>query len=228
MIKRILNQIRKLNEINMGLVFLNSITDCQWLKCKSFSPHGTAANFSFLYILFRVLNDAKPGSILEFGIGQTTLMTTQYASFFREKVRLDVVEGDQLWLNIFEDKIRPWKLDNINFIHCDECDLLFNGKASRWYKDLKLNDKYNLVILDGPWHTDTYSRVGIVNLIPQNTAEDFVIIVDDYNRRGEQQTVEVIKNKLKQNSIQFNEGIYSGSKDQFLLYSEKFAFLKML
>jgi abortive infection bacteriophage resistance protein len=40
-------------EILMAQIFTSSIVDVEWLKRKSFSPSGSAANYSLLYFISR-------------------------------------------------------------------------------------------------------------------------------------------------------------------------------
>jgi len=75
-----LNQIKKgVDECQYGNIFSSSIINHPWLQDKSFSPSGASANYSFLYILLKILDTVVPSSVLEFGIGETSKMTSQYA-----------------------------------------------------------------------------------------------------------------------------------------------------
>ncbi len=52
-----------------------SVTDkSTWLKNRSFAPGRWALGYPALYILYRILNEMKPKSILELGLGQSTRM----------------------------------------------------------------------------------------------------------------------------------------------------------
>src|SRR5690554_4093444 len=72
------------SEILIAQKFNNTIVDSKWLQYKSFSPGGWAVDYSFLYTLYRVLNDKKYTKILEFGLGQSSKMIHQYGDFFKE------------------------------------------------------------------------------------------------------------------------------------------------
>ena len=69
------------------------------------------------------------------------------------------------------------------------------------------------------------SRIDILNYMPDCLNENFCLVIDDFNRIGEQNTAVWIKEILTQNGIAFREGVYSGSKDLYLLASADLAWL---
>lgn len=46
-----------------------------------------------------------------------------------------------------------------------------------------------------------------------------MIMIDDTNRRGEQQTIELIKNTLEESGIEYLSGYYEGSKETCIIAS---------
>lgn len=85
--------------------------------------------------------------------------------------------------------------------------------------------RYALISIDGPWGSDPYSRVDVVEHIPVILQDDFVIMVDDFERAGERNMVELIKKKLNDNQIKYYEGKYVGMKDICVITSEQWKFL---
>lgn len=65
----------------------------------------------------------------------------------------------------------------------------------------------------------------ILQLLPDCLKEDFVILLDDYNRQGEKNMVELMKKILQEHDIKFNTGVYRGNKDTFMITSENLRFL---
>ena len=53
------------NELKYAFVFNDTIKSSKWLKEKDFSLVNSAANYSLMYSLYRILNDAQPKNILE-------------------------------------------------------------------------------------------------------------------------------------------------------------------
>ena len=57
--------------------------------------------YPFLYVLYRILDEAKPRRILELGLGQSTKMISQYA-LSDPAVEHTVVEHDPVWIDFFK------------------------------------------------------------------------------------------------------------------------------
>ncbi|MGP8321852.1 MAG: hypothetical protein ACT6FE_05970 [Methanosarcinaceae archaeon] len=212
-------------------IFSNSITSSKWLRDTNFSPSGAAANYSFLYILFKVLDLCQPKTIIEFGIGQTSQMTTQYIKNNSNKDNsLWLVEHDKLWIDIFSDKVCSPD-DKIKLLHLPTETIFFKKHSSQAYRGLEKeigNKKFNLIINDGPHGTTRFSRIGILSLIPNNLEKSFVIIIDDCDRKGEMETAKEILKKLKSSNIDHCHTILSGIKNQVIIYSSDNKFLETI
>ena len=221
---------KKMSEILWSQRYYHSILDSEWLLKKSISASGAAANYSFLYILFRILNDFKPTSILEIGLGQTTKLTTQYICNHNANAFLYVVEDDESWLNHYK-KHNHTPSDHIILLHKKLHDLSIKNHVTQYYQNLEhdLKDKkFDLILSDGPMGNSHYSRGGIINIIPNCIAQEFIIIFDDYDRQGEKETIELVIQKLNENRIPFKSTVYRGIKHQYLIYSPSFSMLEML
>lgn len=220
---------REAQESIMAHVFRDSITDVDWIHKKSFSPHGAAANYSFLYILFRVLNDINPQNILELGMGQTSKLTAQYIAYKNSSARLHLVEHDLTWVDIFRNEVEL--SDRITIYVLEMIQKKIQGYESNVYRDLSLrvkDQKFDMIINDGPHGSDHYSRAGILDLLDHNLADKFVIICDDYNWKSVQETVQKVMQKLHQMHIPFDHTLYNGVKTQSIIYSPQCSFLKTL
>ena len=77
-----------------------AIEDCERLKYKSFVPGEWAMDNSALYTLFIIINNMRPKSILEFGLGKSLFMIHQYDEFY-EDVKQLTVEHDNEWIYFF-------------------------------------------------------------------------------------------------------------------------------
>ncbi len=211
-------------ENNWAFIFNNTIADSCWLRNKSFSPGRWASNYSFLYILYRVLNDVKPQAIIEFGLGQTTRMIVQYGKSFN--VNPLTIEHDERWSNYF---CQATELSGEGLIvHLDLEERYYKGFKTTAYsglQDVAENKKYDLIVLDGPFASDRFSRIQILDLIPDHLADSFCIIIDDFDRRGEKDTVKEVKRILAERKINFVCGYYAGTKAQQLICSPDWGFL---
>ncbi len=218
-------------ELNFADLFHDTTLQTAWLKDKSFTCFRGAANYSFLYTLFRVLDNANPQTILEMGMGQTSKLTTQYAAFKHPEARLDIVENDKNWIDLYSAQLA--KGDNIRIHHQELEFFTVNGIACRKYADMTpivQDTKYQLIVVDGPFGADQpQPRTNIIGLIDNNNlADDFVIIFDDAERAGEQDTIRKTKQKLSEKGIKFVEDKRTGIKTQILLLSESRSFINFL
>lgn len=220
--------LRVNHEILWGHIFNNTVMESAWLKNKSFSPGRWAFGYPGLYIIYRVLNDFKPKSILEFGLGESSKMTYQYVMHHAD-YQLRIIEQDKNWLDFFSNEKYNVK-DNTILLPIEEISLL--GNKTNVYKDLIPsinNKKYDFIIIDGPWGSKNNSRSQIVDIIENELLEkEFVILIDDFERVGEKQTADRILSLLSKKGIKYNVGAYSGLKDTAIICSESISFLTSL
>ena len=222
------------NELKYAFVFNDTIKESEWLIKKDFSLVNSAANYSFMYSLYRILNDAEPKNILELGMGQTTKLTSQFANYFND-CKLTVLEGDEIWIENFAEQLVI--SENIHICHMDLENVTIDGTLNTRFKgvlDIVADDKFDLVIIDGPQGFVVengvskeldYSRSNVLELIPKNLAEDFIIIIDDFNRQGEQNTMSIVKELLSREGIEFYEYLCTGLKRQYVICTEKYRYV---
>ena len=90
----------------------------------------------------------------------------------------------------------------------------------------KFDEKFDFYLIDGPIGSDRYSRFDIINLINHfNQNDEFIILLDDYHRKGEQDTGKEILNTLKNKQIHFYQALFKGNKEQLLITTKKYKFL---
>ncbi len=217
-------------ELNFADLLHDSTQNSPWLKDKNFALYGGAANYSFIYTLFRILDNIKPMHILEMGLGQTSMVTTQYIKNNKPEADLDIIENDQSWIKIYEPKLA--KSQNIKLHQCDIEFFDYEGEQNRKYKELDKiagDKKYNLIIVDGPFGgAQKLPRSNIVELVEHNLAQDFIIMFDDAERAGEQNTIAQTKAKLTSLGIKFGTQQRNALKSQILIFSKSCEFAKYL
>jgi len=228
MLKKIQNYY---SELNFADLFHDTINNSAWLKDKSFSLHGWAANYSFIYMLYRILNNAKPGHILEMGMGQTSRLTSQYIAYCNSGATLDIIENDFGWISTYQPQLA--QSERIKVHLCDLDIFVHENTECRKYK--KLNEviggkKYDLIIIDGPYGgNQTMPRSNILEIIKNgNLADDFIIVFDDTERQGEQNTVKETLNILKEQNISFIMFSREGIKTQTYITSLTKSFVQYL
>ena len=222
----------RLREINYGFIFNDTIAESAWLKKRNFSLNNSASNYSFMYTLFRILDEIKPKNILELGLGQTSKMTSQYANYHAYS-NLMIIDNNQSWIDVFSKNLNI--SDNIKLIQRD--NEIFSYKGSENIRYSKLDEivgemKFDLIIIDGPqgyfsepvYSELDYSRSNIWDLV-DNLNDEFIIIIDDYNRHGEKNTMSRLIELLKEKNIQFYTFKSIGIKEQFVICTEKYRFV---
>ncbi len=219
---------RSASESVWAEIFNQAISGSAWLKDKSFSPGRWAVGYPYLYVMYRVLNESKPRKILELGLGQSTRMIAQYAAA-HEGVEHYVVEHDPEWIQFFTNDFPlpaatkivqlPW-----DFVPYREAE------SVRVYKDFGetfAGKKFDFISIDGPLGGDMkeYSRIDVLGLLPDGLDEDFVVLMDDYERPGERRTVKDMEARLTEAGVSVAAGTYSGNKKLILLTSQTRSFL---
>ena len=222
---------RSASETVWAEIFNNAISDSKWLKSKAFSPGRWAVGYPYLYVMYRVLNEFKPKSILELGLGQTTRMIAQYTEANPDVIHY-VVEHDSEWIGFFKNNFMlP---ENTEIIQLDREMIKYKEaeevRVFKGFSDRFKNMKFDYICIDAPLGGDMkhYSRIDILSILPDCLESSFVITLDDYNRKAEQNTGREIETLLKERSIDFRVGSYFGEKDFRLWCSPDVAFLSSL
>lgn len=226
--KRERETLRASNEEVWASVFHDAVIESPWLKKRTFYPGRWAAGYQLLYVLYRTLNDFQPTSILELGLGQTTRVIGQYAAYASECHHI-VVEHDQEWIDIFTKEFEL--SENTEIVKLDIDKKVFNDTAPTTvyigFAEKFKGQKFDLISIDAPFGGNelTYSRMDTLQLLPDCLKEDFVILLDDYNREAERNMIELMKKSLTEHGIRFKTGVYRGNKDTFMITSESLRFL---
>lgn len=212
-------------ELEWANVYHDSIRGKKWLEELPLNIGRWAGNYSFFYVLNRVLSDYKPKSILEFGLGESS----KFVMCFMDNLLIDsthlVIEQDQKWNELFSLNYSIPQGTTIKV--CPILKKTIKGFKSNFYLNLdsQIRSKFDLYIIDGPFGSDRYSRYDIVNLVQNfNSSDEFIIIFDDYNRIGEQDTVKDLLEVLRNKNIKIFIESYIGIKTVFIIATEKYRY----
>ncbi len=220
-------QNRMAQESLAAITFSNAIQNSEWLKYKSFYPGRWAVEYTFLLTLFRIFEHHRFTNLLEFGLGQTSRMLHQYAAFYN--VPAITVEHDDKWIEFTRKDTHNAYPINVKILPLGMVD--YNGYKTRTYQGVKAafeNQKFDFILVDGPFGSEHYSRSQIIQLAENNLAETFCIIIDDCNRIGEQETVAEVEKELKSRGIKYAINKYYGLSDYVIICSENLKFLASL
>lgn len=218
-----------LKELDWANVYHDSIRGQKWMNDVSLNIGRWAGNYAFFYVLNRILLDYKPKRILEFGLGESTKFVSTFLDNYLFESKHIVIEQDKSWLESFKSRFSLSK--NSEVIICPIEKKIVHNHEVNFYEGLAkhINGNFDLYIIDGPFGSKRYSRYDIVSIIENCKADDeFVIIFDDYNRTGEQDTVNVIIDTLQQKGMEFHKGIYQGVKSVCVIGTSKYRFITSL
>ena len=222
---------RHASEAVWAQIFNNTISESLWLKDKTFSPGRWAVGYPYLYVMYRVLNETRPKRILELGLGQSTRMIAQYAAAFQDVEHI-VVEHDPEWVEFFRNGFPLPKNTKVVMLKREMAPYK-DAEAVRVFKGFKetfQGQKFDFISVDAPYGADMkqYSRIDVLNLIPDGLSEKFVIMVDDTERNGETHTISEIESYLAEAQILYSRGRYSGRKDCMIVCAKQVGFLSSL
>ena len=229
---------RNVNELIWANIFHDSINGCEWLDKENFAinPGRWAVGYNYFYVVFRILNEFKPKNILELGLGQSSRLIGQYVKT-HEGCRHDIVEHDTKFAEVSQKNFDFSPASVFNLIDIKKASFKNSDGGGQGivtvYEENKFNEvvkgkRYDFVSIDGPYgfnNTLPLSRIDLLPYLPQCLNESFCIVIDDFNRIGEQNTAALIRKTLIENKIAFRDTVYSGSKDLYLLASADLAWL---
>ncbi len=215
----------KLNDTRALSLLLANTTSRGW-TLRDFYLDGAAADASLCLLLFKCLS-LGPRRVLELGSGQTTKLLWNYCREQPEAAVVSLEQSDQ-WTAILSGYLQP-PAPNHRLLHAplDPVSVPSPGGGAidtRWYH-ANLEGQFDLILVDGPNGTPTYSRAGIVGHLPRILAPTFVIIMDDAERYGEVMTVDLIERTLRAAGIRYVRWEVNGLKRQVAIASPDRAFL---
>lgn len=223
--KKIKQVILQNKELEWANIYHDSIRGIDYLEKLPLNIGRWAGNYSFFYVLNRILMDYKPNSILELGLGESTKFISAYIKNYLTESTHVVVEHDNQWISVFQEKNNLSERSSI--VHCDLRERIIKSNKSTSYAGFKekVNRKFALYIVDGPFGSEKYSRYDIVDLVEDFTKEDqFIILFDDYERSGEEDTTKEIIAILEKKNISFHTQEYKGLKSQLVIATDDYKY----
>lgn len=211
-------------------VFHDVIKDSVWLQNKAFAPGRWAAGYQMLYVMYRILDSTRPKKILELGLGQTTRMISQYSKYYNAEHQ--VVEHDPQWIEFFATTYEV--PDNVKFVNLDTIvDKYLDDEAVIMYQGFEeqfRGQKFDFICIDAPigGKAIKYARVDTLKIIPECLEPDFVILIDDTTRIGENNTIKLLQKIFEENGIEYVIKRYEGKKSSTILTTNKYSFLTSL
>ncbi|HQN16565.1 MAG TPA: hypothetical protein PLC90_09425 [Bacteroidales bacterium] len=221
------NIIRNLNaELEWADIYHDTIRGKKWLRELSISPGRWAANYSFIYIITRILSDCQPKKIIELGLGESSKIVSKFVENELPDTTHLIVEQSLEWIEVFKSKFKL--SSNSTILHLELETNIIKGFPVNTYKDIgnKIDEAFDLYIIDGPFGSSRYSRYDIISLTDKlNNNNEFIIVIDDYNRQGEQDTAQDLTDHLTKKGIEIFSGRFAGDKAQKVIVTKKYQFV---
>lgn len=220
-----------INELRYCHLFHDTVKVGGWFDVdkESYSLGNSAVGYNYYYVVYRILDEMNPKNIIEMGLGQSTNLLSAYARTHLDSMHI-TVEHDVEWVNFYNKK---YEMQNHNS-RIEMVDLHAEKQSFKdgwtYYKydttqffNIVNEKKYDFISIDAPFGEigkSVYNRVDILEYLPDCLDNDFVIIIDDYGRKGEKNTVLEIQNILNRSNIKHSIGIYRGQTDICCIASE--------
>jgi hypothetical protein len=229
--KRVINNkiYLQTKELEWANIYHDSIRGKKPIEDLSLNIGRWAGNYSFFYVLNRILSDYKPNSIIEFGLGESSKFITTFIKYYIPNCQHTILEQSKEWEKEFKNRFELDK--NTTIVFCPLETKIINGFEVNSYADFssKIIGDYVLYIVDGPFGSKRYSRYDIVFLVEKfELNKEFIILLDDTHRIGEVDTLNKIISILRINKIKFHVGHYEGNKRVTVICSESYKYLSSL
>lgn len=233
-VKKIKAYLKKVSDQNMELIWANvwrdTCMDIKWIQgISSLSPGRSAVGYNYLYVMTRILNELEPHHVLDLGLGiSSTLISNYFAENTYDDALHIICEHDKEWGEFYS---RKHSLSEYSHIAYQELTTKRNnGFDYSAYKDLGKDIgqiRFSVISIDAPfgYMGGDSSRRDILEFLPNILEKHFAIVIDDYERIGEQNTVRDIEQILKSNDIPYRLGIYPGLSYVCVVASEQDKFL---
>jgi hypothetical protein len=182
-----------------------------------FYPVGGASNYSLLYVILRIARELQPTSILDVGAGQSSVLWNRLLKL-KCVQRVLTVEDNSDWAQHIASRV------DHEILQSPLAARSVGGREVATYDWDAIHAKgpFDVVMCDGPRGSRRYSRYGVLAILEHGLPTDFVVIVDDAERIGEQDTLLAMISRLQANGRRFSLGYVRAQKTQVILAAGKF------
>lgn len=216
--------VRHTKELEWAHIYHDSIRGNEALDKLSLKVGRWAGNYSFFYLVHRILKDFKPKKIVEFGLGESTKFISTYNKSMGDFHEHFVVEHDENWMKVFN---ASFNLDNFSININPIISRQKDGNSYNSYSNLKdIPSDADFYIVDGPFGSKRFSRYDIVEIVKNFKPDhEFIILMDDANRPGELETGKEIMQSLHAKGIKYSSMEFEGLKTQLVIVSESYKYV---
>lgn len=183
---------------------------------------GALRPFCMAYILNEIIIN-KRKSVIEFGSGISTILIARLIKENELPVSFVSVEHNIEWIEVLNKQLKKENLTD--FVKIEHINLVDQnteiGKVLSYDSKRVLNiiagNKYDLIIVDGPPANKReirYSRYPVFFNFRNNLFNDYCLIIDDANRKGEKEIINRYRNtytKLEFSLVGKTLGVFRSS-----------------
>jgi hypothetical protein len=178
-----------------------------------FYPVGAAASYSLLYLLTRAMSELPVKCVVEMGSGQSTVLVDK---LLPEGGSHQAYEQDADWAARIGARLQRSRVQ-----HSPLAQTTHEGQSYAGLSGVR-PEAFDLLLVDGPNGTDHLSRFDCVPLVAAHPGKEFMVIIDDADRPGEQETVAAMSALLRQRGIDFKLNYLHGRNAHALFTTPRF------
>lgn len=181
-----------------------------------FYPVRGAANSSYLYLLLRLITELPLRRVLELGAGESTVLLDRLAGH-RPFHRI-TLEDQPEWLERVAQRVAEAP------VLAPLRETSIAGRPTAAYDPTVLQDQppFQLLLVDGPRGRRRFSRLGCLDLVEHHLAEEFVIVFDDAQRRGELDTIRLVLRRLHRAGVDVSFRFFHAAHSQCVIATPAF------
>ncbi len=179
------------------------------LENRYYATEGSAS-FSLLYLLLRAVTELPLKYVVELGCGQTSLLLDALQQV--RPLQTVSLEHDPEWARRIQAQVKH------PVVQADLVERSIRGRQAWTYNfDLAGTESCDLLLVDGPPQATRCSRWGALEWVERGLGDDFLILFDDAERRGELDTIEETVALLRQQGRSFRTRFFYSVKWQFAI-----------
>lgn len=223
-IVKILKQLNKQNEVSALQLLDDLMPKSTYIPLTTYSILPSTIH----HVANEVIVNERT-KIIEFGAGYSTFVLAKLIKKNNLNAKFYSIESNLDWIDLLRGVLEKEELtDFVKLIHSPLTDSAFSFKEhKKWYDTDILdkhigNEKFDLVVVDGPMGTEKYSRFGAIPYLLNKLKEDYFILLDDTFRKEELEIIEEWSKTLKVNYRKSN--IYSTINNNNTFESRPFYF----
>lgn len=191
--KQLTHHSKKADDIYAMSILQPLLSDLPYLPFNG----GALRPICMAYILNEIIINQRE-MVLEFGSGLSTIVMARLIKRNNLKTRVVSIEHNEKWSSILQNYLENEGLQEfVKIVTVNLKDTETPLGVVKWYDYEKFSPvisdiKFDFVIIDGPpanGEEIQYSRFPSLFKLENNLAADFCLILDDANRKGEQELV---------------------------------------